>query len=160
MGEPVSITVSIFNEGGLAGRAPITLRFPSAGKQPETRRPRIRAGETGAASFTWRTGRYLPGTHTFGLESLNISETFRVALLPPTVDFVVAALYPPNSNYPIVKGDWAEVAAFVRNDGKYEGRATVRLLDLTEDRVMYSQSVNLPSGESRVVEFTWKTSAL
>ena len=157
VGEPVSITVEIFNEGGSAGTAPVTLHYPSSDKQPETRRPRIATGGTGTARFTWRTGRYAPGTHTFRVESVDASETFNVALLPPTVDFAVAAIYPPDSNYPIVKGDWVEVAAFVRNIGKYDGRARVSLRGLTEGRVMYEQSVALGPDESRIVEFTWKT---
>jgi len=56
-----------------------------------------------------------------------------------------------------VKGDWAEVAALVRNSGKYAGKATVQLQDLTEGRVMYDQNVALGPDESHVVEFTWKT---
>ena len=95
-GEPVSITVEIINRGGQAGNAPVTLHFPAADKQPEGRRPRIGAGQTGGATFTWRTGRYAPGTHTFRVETPNASRTFRIALLPPTVDFVVAEIYPPN----------------------------------------------------------------
>ena len=156
-GEPVSITVSVLNTGGRSGSAPITLHFPSDAKRAESRRPRVGAGETGTASFTWRTGRYPPGTYSFRVESLNAHETFSVDLLPPTVDFVLAAIYPPSTNYPIVKGDWVEVAAFVRNIGKYEGKATVKLRDLTEQRVMYDQNVSMEPGESRIVEFTWKT---
>ena len=157
VGEPVSITVEIFNEGGSAGTAPITLHYPSSDKQPETRRPRIATGGTGSARFTWRTGRYVPGTHTFRVESVDAGETFNVTLLPPTVDFAVGAIYPPNSNYPIVKGDWVEVAAFVRNIGQYDGRANISLWDLTEGRVINEQSIALGPDGSHVVEFTWKT---
>ena len=156
-GEPVSIAVEISNEGAQAGSAPVTLYFPSADKDPETFRPRASPGETVIRKFTWLTGRYAPGTYTFRVEIPNVSRAFRITLLPPTVDFVVARLYPPNPAYPIVKGDWAEVATLVSNVGKNAGKATVRLQDLTEARVMYDQSVALGPGESSVVEFTWKT---
>lgn len=156
-GEPVSITVEISNEGAQAGSTPVTLHFPSADKDPETYKPRVAPGDTVVRKFTWLTGRYAPGTHTFRVEIPNGSRTFRITLLPPTVDFVVAHLYPPNPAYPIVKGDWAEVAALVRNAGRYAGKAKVRLQDLTEGRVMYDQNVALGPDESSVVEFTWKT---
>ena len=156
-GEPVAITVEIVNGGGLAGSAPVTLHFPSSDKQPETYRPRIGAGETVVRTFTWRTGRYAPGTHTFRVAIPNASRTFRIALLPPTVDFVVVDIYPPPPSQPIVKGDWAEVAAFVRNLGEYDGHATIWLKDAQRQQVMYRQSVSLAAGESREVIFTWKT---
>ena len=156
-GEPVSITVEIYNRGTQAGSAPVTLHFPSADKQPESRRPRVGAGETVVRKFTWRTGRYAPGTHRFRVETPNDRRVFFVELLPPTVDFAVVDIYPPHPSHPIVKGDWTEVAAFVRNVGQYKGRATIILRDITEGRTMYDQSVSLEPGESRIVEFTWKT---
>ena len=156
-GEPVSITVEIYNRGTQAGSAPLTLHFPSADKQPESRRPRVGAGETVVRKFTWRTGRYAPGTHRFRVETPNDRRVFFVELLPPTVDFAVVDIYPPHPSHPIVKGDWTEVAAFVRNVGQYKGRATIILRDITEGRTMYDQSVSLEPGESRIVEFTWKT---
>lgn len=156
-GEAVSITVEIYNGGTQAGSAPVTLHFPSADKQPESSRPRVRAGETVVRNFTWRTGRYAPGTHLFRIETPNDRRVFFVELLPPAVDFAVMDIYPPNPSHPIVKGDWTEVAAFVRNVGEYKGRATISLRNLTEGRTMYDQSVSLDPGESRIVEFTWKT---
>ncbi len=156
-GEPVSITVEIYNRGTQAGSAPVTLHFPSADKQPESRRPRVGAGETVVRKFTWRTGRYAPGTHRFRVETPNDRRVFFVELLPPTVDFAVVDIYPPHPSHPIVKGDWTEVAAFVRNVGEYKGRANIILRDITEGRTMYDQSVSLGPGESRIVEFTWKT---
>ena len=107
--------------------------------------------------FTWLTGRYAPGTHRFRVETSSDRKVFFIELLPPTVDFVVGEIYPPNPSHPIVKGDWTEVAALVSNIGRYEGRARVSLRDLTEGRVMYDQNVALGPDESRVVEFTWKT---
>ena len=146
------------NDGTHAANVPVTLHFPSPDKQPETRRPRIAPGQTGTATFTWRTGRYHYGEHTFRVEVPTANpHTFTATLLPPTVDFAVAEIYPPSASYPIVKGDWVEVAAFVRNFGPYTGRAQVVLRDLTERRAMYSQNITLPPGGARVVEFTWKT---
>ena len=157
VGEPVDIRIEIRNYGTRSVRAPVTLRFPSEDKQPETRSPRVDAASGGAATFTWRTGRYEPGRHMFRVESAGGAETFSIELLPPTVDFQVAAIYPPSAWHPVVKGDWVEVAAFVRNIGKYKGTATISLWNLTHDHPMYEDSVSLEPGESDVVEFTWKT---
>ena len=156
-GEPLDITVRIANHGRVTGSTPVTLHFPSPDKQPETRKPRIAPGQTAAANFTWRTGRYPPGAYTFRVAGLGFSKTFTVRLNVPDVDFALAALYPPAAGQPIVKGDWVEVAAFVQNLGNYESRATVILWDATRNDEMYRQSLTLDSGESRIVTFTWKT---
>ncbi len=157
VGDAVSIQVAIANHGTSVISVPITLHFPSEDKQPETRRPRIGGGETATATFTWRTSRYPPGNHSFRIETRNVNETFHIALVPPTVDFEVVEIHAPNPAYPIVKGDWVEVAALVRNKGKYEGRATISLWDMIHHRLMYEDSISLKAGESDVVEFTWKT---
>ena len=157
VGDAVSIKVEISNNGKQASSAPVTLHFPSEDKQPETRRPRIGAGQTESATFTWRTSRYEPGTYSFRVESVNANSNFSVVLLPPTADFEVVAIYAPHSDYPIARGDWVEVSAFVRNIGEYESKAEIGLRNLTHRRLMYAENVNLGSGESRVVEFTWKT---
>ena len=157
VGEAVEITVEIRNEGTRVGNTPVTLHFPSSDKQPETRRPRIEAGSIADASFTWRTSRYAPGIHAFRVETDFGNQTFFIELLPPTVDFEVVDIYPPNSAYPIVKGDWVEVEAFVRNIGKYAGKGKITLWNLTHERPMYEDSITLEPEESSVVVFTWKT---
>lgn len=160
VGDAVSITVEVRNDSPAAGSIPITLHFPSPDKQPETRRPRIAPGETGSATFTWRTSRYRPGLHEFRVEIGGNPPTvhrFTIELLQPVADFTVVEIYPPPSRFPIAKGDWVEVAAFVRNLGPHQGRATIDLYNETAGRTMYSRSVTLGPGESRVVEFTWKT---
>ena len=160
VGEPVEITIEVRNHGPASANIPITLHFPSPDKQPETRRPRIASGETGTATFTWRTSRYRPGLHQFRVEigdGSTIVHPFTIELLQPVADFAVLDIYPPPAQYPVVKGDWVEVAAFVGNLGPHQGRATIDLYNETERRTMYSKSVSLAPGESRVVEFTWKT---
>ena len=162
VGEPVEITVAVRNDGATSAYLPVTLHFPSDDRQPATRKPRAAPGATVLAAFTWRTSRYPPGAHTFRVElgaaGTVAAQRFTVELLPPAVDFTIVELYPPDlSSRPIVKGDWVEVAAFVRNIGPYAGRATVRLRDLTQRQTLYSKGVTLEPGESKVVEFTWKT---
>ena len=159
-GERVTIAVAVHNDGLVAGNVPVTLHFPSADKRPETRKPRIAPGATAVVDFTWRTGRYSPGVHTFRLELGGASgdkRTFTVRLLAPSVDFAVREIHPISPSLPIVKGDWVEVVALVENLGPYGGRADVALYDTAGNRVMYEKSVSLESGESEIVEFTWKT---
>ena len=73
------------------------------------------------------------------------------------MDFEVVDIYPPPEEYPVVQGDWVEVAAFIRNAGEYAGRASVSLWNLTHDRLMYEQGISLGPGESEIATFTWKT---
>ena len=158
VGDAVSIEVKIANPGTSSISVPITLYFPSEDKQPETRRPRIGGGETATATFTWRTSRYEPGTHSFRVGSSHGTEMFSIDLLPPTVDFEVVETHGPSPDAPIVQGDSIDVSALVTNAGPQEGRATVLLRDAQRNRVMQSESVALQPHESQVVDFTWKTS--
>ena len=160
VGEPVTITVTVRNDGLVTSSIPVTLYFPSGGKQPETRRPRVAAGAIGSASFTWRTSRYEPGDHIFRVVIVGMAGAVRdfvIELLPPTADFAVVDFQPPDALYPIVKGDWVQITAMVRNLGPYASRGTVTLLDETDRDTMYEQSVSLEPGEFKDVEFIWKT---
>ena len=160
VGDPVAITVSVRNDGLVTSSIPVTLYFPSGGKQPETRRPRVAAGAIGSASFTWRTSRYEPGDHIFRVVIVGMAGAVRdfvIELLPPTADFAVVDFQPPDALYPIVKGDWVQITAMVRNLGPYASRGTVTLLDETDRDTMYEQSVSLEPGEFKDVEFIWKT---
>ncbi len=160
VGEPVTITIEVSNDGSAVARIPVTLHFPSADKQPETRRPRVAPGTTGTATFTWRTSRYAPGTHRFRVEigaGGSSGRRFTIELLPPAADFSVVEIYSPSVAHPVVKGDWVEVAALVRNLGPHQGRTTIHVYNETERKAIYSKSLSLGAGESRVVAFTWKT---
>ena len=68
IGEPVTITVKVRNDGPVATRIPVTLHFPPGGRQPETRSHRIDPGAAAEVSFTWRTSRYItnPAFTNFG----------------------------------------------------------------------------------------------
>ena len=165
VGTPVEISIGVHNGGPVGVSAPIELHFPSPDKQPETRRPYVRAGETKYATFTWRTTRYEPGSHTFRVVvgdaessgSQNISRTFDIHLLPPVADFAVDEIRAVELDRPFVQGDWISVTARVRNLGPATGRGIVALRDLTHDADMYERTVTLEADEARTVEFTWKT---
>ena len=160
VGDPVAITVTVRNDGSVTSSIPITLHFPSADKLPETRSPRVPPGAVGSASFAWRTSRYELGAHVFRVQILGVAgavRTFEIELRPPEVDFAVAGFQTPDPLHPIVKGDWVEITIVVQNQGPYAGRGTVYLLNAANHDTMYEQSVSLEPGESRDVEFTWKT---
>ncbi|MCY4560531.1 MAG: hypothetical protein OXF79_30030, partial [Chloroflexi bacterium] len=160
VGEPVRITVTVRNDGIVAANIPVTLHFPSGDRQPETRRPRVARGGVGTASFTWRTSRYEPGDHVFRVQipgMAGATRTFEIGLRPPEVDFAIAGFEAPDPSHPIVKGDWVEMTVVVQNQGPYAGRGTVYLLDSASLDTMYEQGASLEPGESREVEFTWKT---
>ena len=160
VGEPVRITVTVRNDGIVAANVPVTLYFPSGDKQPETRRPRVAPGAVGSADFTWRTSRYEPGDHVFRVQIPGMGgtvRTFEIELRPPEVDFAIAGFEAPDPLHPIVKGDWVEMTVVVQNQGPYAGRGTVYLLNSASLDTMYEQGASLEPGESREVEFTWKT---
>jgi len=160
VGEPVDITVRVRNDGLVTSSIPITLHFPSGDKQPETRRPRVARGGFGLADFTWRTSRYEPGDHVFRVQIPGVAgavRTFEIELRPPEVDFAVVDVKTPDPLHPIVKGDWVEITAVVQNRGPYAGRGTVYLLDAANLDTMYEQSASLEPGESRELQFIWKT---
>ena len=160
VGERVTITVSVRNDGALYGALPVTLHFPAEGKQPETRRPRIAPGATGTAVFTWRTSRYSPGSHTFRVQAgAGATRQFSIYLLEPTADFAVTGLYrsDPDPSRPVVKGDWVALTADVVNHGPYAGRLPLTLRNLTEQRDVSQRAVNLEPGQSGAVTFIWKT---
>ena len=160
VGEPVSITVTVRNSGLVAANVPVTLYFPSADKQPETKRPRVAPGAVGSASFTWRTSRHEPGDHLFRVQIPGVAgavRTFEIELRPPEVDFAVVDFKTPDPLHPIVKGDWVEITVAVQNRGPYAGRGTVYLMNAVDLDTMYHQSVSLEPDEPREVLFTWKT---
>jgi len=160
VGEPVSITVTVRNNGSIAANIPVKLYFPSGNRQPQTRRPRVAPGAVGSTDFTWRTSRYEPGDHLFRVQIPGVAgavRTFEIELRPPEVDFAVVDFKAPDPLHPIVKGDWVEITVAVQNRGPYAGRGTVYLLDAAGLDTMYEQSASLEPGESRSVEFTWKT---
>ena len=160
VGEPVSITVTVRNNGSVAANIPVTLYFPSGDKRPETKRPRVAPGTVGSASFTWRTSRYEPGDHVFRVQIPGVGgafRTFEIELRPPEVDFAVVSFRTPDPLHPIVKGDWVEITVGLQNQGPYAGRGTVYLLNGANPDAMYEQAASLEPGEFREVEFTWKT---
>lgn len=160
VGEPVDITVRVRNDGLVTSSIPITLHFPSGDKQPETRRPRVAPGGVGSADFTWRTSRYEPGDHVFRVQIPGVAgaaRTFEIELRPPEVDFAVVDFQTPDPLRPIVKGDWVTITAVVQNQGTYAGRGTVHLLNGANLDTMYEQSASLKPGESRELQFIWKT---
>ena len=173
-GDWVEIWVAVRNDGPVATRVPVELTFPSSDKKPERKSLRIAPGQTARVAFTWKTANYDVGPHILVatlLSEANVAEgdtsaqlrfrltarRFTVELPPPAVDFAVVDIYPPSVAHPVVKGDWVEVAALVRNLGPGEGRSAIQLYNETERKVMYKKNLSLEPGESRVVEFTWKT---
>ena len=157
VGQPVSITIWVRNDGAVSANIPVTLHFPATDKQPETRRPHAASGEMATATFEWRTSRYEPGEHTFYVTVPGERWPYVVTLLPPTVDFTVSDLRAPGTTEPVVKGDWVEFTASVSNLGPYAGSGEVTLRDNIGDRTMYRKSVRLEPEETRTVAFTWKT---
>ena len=119
VGEPVSITVTVRNDGPVATRIPITLHFPPGGRQPDSKKPHLDPGEMGTVVFEWLTGNYAPGTHRFRIEVAAVDnpvEYLNVKLLPTVenVSIIRIGTYPSET---AMVGEPVEVWVDVRNDG-------------------------------------------
>ena len=165
VGDSVDITVVVRNNGPISAYIPITIYYPSSHRQPETRSPFTQPGSTGVARFRWRTGNFEPGEYIFrvaiqarnGSGSVVSTRTFTVELLPPEVDFAVLEFFPPDADTPLERGEWVDIPVKLQNLGRYAGRGSILLNDLTADKTLYSRNISLDPGESRVVTFVWKT---
>ena len=161
VGEPVSIdgdrAQQRFDRGQHPRQAVLSVREQATANE-ET--PRHSGGRWHGFDFTWRTSRYDPGDHVFRVQIPGVAgaaRTFEIELRPPEVDFAVVDVKAPDPLHPIVKGDWVEITVVVQNRGPYAGRGKVYLLDAADLDTMYEQSASMEPGETRSVEFTWKT---
>ena len=165
VGDSVDITVVVRNDGPISAYIPVTIYYPSSDRQPETRSPLTQPGSTSVVSFRWRTSNFEPGEHIFrvAIQAQNGSgpvvsaRTFTVELLPPEVDFAVLEFIPPDADPPLERGEWVDIQVKLQNLGRYAGRGSILLNDLTADKTLYSRDISLDPGESRVVTFVWKT---
>ena len=159
VGEPVRITVSVRNDGVVAANIPVTLRFPSGDRQPETRRPRVEPGAVGSAEFLWRTSRYQPGDHVFVVEVLGdppSAHQFTVELFPPRVDVSIVSMGSEPSET-AVQGQTVKIWVDVINNGPSALNVPVRLTFPSSDKQPEQKSPRIEPGETVRVEFTWKT---
>ena len=165
VGDSVEITVVVRNNGPISAYIPITIYYPSSHRQPETRSPLTQPGSSSVARFRWRTGNFEPGKYDFrvAIQARNASgpvvsaRTFTVELLPPEVDFAILEFFPPDADTPLERGEWVDIPVKLQNLGRYAGRGSILLNDLTADKTLYSRDISLDPGESRVVTFVWKT---
>ena len=160
VGEPVTIAVTLRNDGRIAASVPVTLHFPSSDKQPETRRPRIDSGAVGEVSFTWRTSRYEPGVHSFVVEVASTppaTRVFTVELLPPMVDVAIVGMGSDPSEM-AVQGQEVKIWVDVINNGPSALNVPVQLSFPSSDKQPERKSARIEPGEIARVEFTWKTS--
>ncbi|MCE2501126.1 MAG: hypothetical protein J4G13_09715, partial [Dehalococcoidia bacterium] len=159
VGQAVDISVLVRNDGPIASNIPVTLHFPPTDKAPETRTPRAAPGATATANFTWRTGNYLPGTHTFRVEVPSTSPSehlFTVELLPAPINVSIVGIgaEPAGS---AIRGEEVEIHVTARNDGSTAINVPIKLTFPSEDKRPERKSSSILPGETAVVSFTWKT---
>ena len=159
VGDVVSVTVEVRNDGPRPGRVPVTLHFPSDEKGSETRKPRVGPDETGVATFTWRTGRYEPGAHVFRVAVPGDERSFTVALVEPApvVDAEIVGIVSDPVGV-AMQGEQVEIAVTVLNKGSHAMRIPVWLTFPSASKQPERESPMAQPGQSDVATFTWKTS--
>ena len=160
VGEPVSITVTVRNDGPIAANIPITLNFPSANKRPETNSPRLNPGETGTVTFDWFTRNYTAGAHQFLIELATAGTPFQhftIDLLPTVENVAIIGMgtYPADT---AMVGEPVEVWIEVRNDGPVGLTVPVRLTFPSASKRPEIRSLRVGPGETARVSFDWNTS--
>ncbi len=159
LGEPVTISVTVQNDGWIPTNIPVTLHFPSDEKLPETQRPRVEPGAVGSVAFTWRTSRYEPGIHDFRVEVASdppASQRFEVELLPPIVDVAIVGMGSDPSES-AVKGQAVKVWVDVINNGPSALNVPVQLAFPSSDKQPERKSTWIEPRQTARVEFTWRT---
>ena len=160
VGESVSITVTVRNDGPIAANIPITLHFPSANKRPETKNPRVGPGETGTVTFDWFTRNYAAGAHQFLIELATAGtpfQRFTIDLLPTVENVAIIGM----GTYPVhtaMVGEPVEVWIEVRNDGPVGLIVPVRLTFPSASKRPEIRSLRVGPGETARVSFDWNTS--
>ena len=160
VGESVSITVTVRNDGPIAANIPITLHFPSANKRPETKNPRVGPGETGTVTFDWFTRNYAAGAHQFLIELATAGTPFQhftIDLLPTVENVAIIGM----GTYPVhtaMVGEPVEVWIEVRNDGPVGLTVPVRLTFPSAGKRPEIRSPRVGPGETARVSFDWNTS--
>ncbi len=159
VGEPISIAVTVSNDGAVATRIPITLHFPPGGRQPETKQPHVAPGGTGTATFEWLTSRYAAGTHQFRVEVAAVDtpqRRFTIDLLPTVENVAIVGM----GTYPVetaMVGEPVEVWVEVRNDGPVPLNVPVRLTFPSAGKRPATSSPRVDPGETARVRFEWRT---
>ena len=160
VGESVSITVTVRNDGPIAANIPITLHFPSANKRPETKNPRVGPGETGTVTFDWFTRNYAAGAHQFLIELATAGtpfQRFTIDLLPTVENVAIIGMgtYPADT---AMVGEPVEVWIEIRNDGPVGLIVPVRLTFPSASKRPEIRSLRVGPGETARVSFDWNTS--
>ena len=158
-GDAVTITVSVRNDGPVAASIPVTLHFPDADKQPETRNPRAPPGATATATFTWRTGNTLPGVHHFQVAVPSLTEPergFTVELLPAPVSATIVG-FSADPAATATQGEPVAIHVTARNDGSTAVKVPIQLTFPSPDKQPELKSPRILPGETAVASFTWRT---
>ena len=159
VGTPVEIMVAVRNDGPVAVNIPVTLHFPSGGKQPETRRPRVGPGETATATFEWLTGNYRPGTHSFRVmigSDESAERVYELTLLLPPLDVEILSITSNPANT-AVQGQPVEILVAVRNNGRAAINVPVELTFPSADKVPERRSPRVDAGGQATAAFVWST---
>ena len=163
-GERVEIAVTVRNNGSRAMNIPVRLTFPSVDKKPERKSPRVQPGQTGVATFTWKTSDYEPGDYALTADLLldgnttygDTAATVGLRLTPLVIAATIADVTVSQAS--AVVGEAVTIAVAVRNDGRVAANIPVTLHFPSDDKQAETRKPWADPGETVVVTFTWRTS--
>lgn len=149
VGDPVSVSAAVTNDGNAEGRQTIRLRID--GEQFDSETVTLGAGDEQTISFSPVNSSQLgPGTYTYEVASENDSQTGTLVVESDNpAAFLVTGMTP--TDVTVAPGGTFDIATTVENDG--DRAATQQVQYRIDGDTVDRQAVTLGAGEREAVEF-------
>jgi hypothetical protein len=147
VGETVSISVRVTNQGSISGSHTITLKVDNI--VVETKQLTLAGGASGVVTFT--TTRDVAGSYSVDINGLTGTFTVQTAVVPPSAaEFNTSALTITPAK--VKAGEPVTISALVANTGDAAGTYNVSLK--IDNNLVETKEITLAAGASQVVSFT------
>jgi serine protease len=163
VGDLVSISVTVANQGTEPETTTVTLTDTTAGSLIDSQNVTLDPGDSTVVPFNWDTTGASITAHTLLAQAGSVAgETDTadntmnrtVTVNEPVHDVAVTALNAPSN---ALEGDLVTVSITVQNQGSFAETTTVTLTDTTDGSPIGSQVKSLAAGQSSNVSFDWNT---
>jgi hypothetical protein len=163
-GDPVSVSVTVANQGSYAETTTVSLTDTTDGGLIGSDVVSLNPGSSTVVPFNWDTTAASAGAHLLEAEASVVTGetdtadntmTRMVTVNQPVHDVAVTALNAPSD---ALEGDVVSVSVTVQNQGSFPETTTVTLTDTSGGGTIGSQVVSLSGGASTTLSFDWSTS--